>query len=556
MVRQLAPWGVQTKTAISAADGLMILRQASRAGQAIDAVLLDHNMPEMSGIDLLAILRADPRLRGLKILLCSSSGVGSLKDELVGVEVDGFLHKPLRHTTLLTRLAEMLGGAVEDRPAVPSAPAEPAMPARRLRILVAEDNQVNQQVATGLITKLGHRVDIAANGREAVEAICNLPYDLILMDVQMPEMDGFEATAAIRRLNGGRADVPIIAMTANAMEGDPQKCLAAGMDDYIAKPVDRRKLANAIGYWSARRSGGVELAASAGAPPNPCRSRNPPEPVPEPKPDHRSAILVVEDDPISRRILAGLLKEEGRDIDTAVNGTEAVEAAKRRPYDAILMDIQMPEMDGFAATRAIRALPTPSGATPVIAMTADADLLQGDEWRDCGMIDFVTKPINRKQVNEKLEHWTSQSAEKADADAGRIEVERLADLADAMGWDTVAELVELFIEASGQSVQAICAALAAGDLIVGGQGGPYPERFVEQCRCGDVAGCLPDLAGDMPRRRTCGRAPLSGRSKPRQPPPWLHCALRSASRRRPDLRLTRSAIVSSGSLVYSVMPRV
>ena len=473
MVRQLAPWGVQTKTAVSAAEGLMILRQASRAGQAIDAVLLDHNMPEMSGIDLLAILRADPRLRSLKILLCSSSGVGSLKDELVGVEVDGFLHKPLRHTTLLTRLAEMLGGAVEDSSALPSAPAEPATPARRLRILVAEDNQVNQQVATGLITKLGHRVDIAANGREAVEAICNLPYDLILMDVQMPEMDGFEATAAIRRLNGGRADVPIIAMTANAMEGDPQKCLAAGMDDYIAKPVDRRKLANAIGYWSARRSGGAELAPVRWSRrlPNRCRSRSP-GPVAEPKQDHRRAILVVEDDPISRRILAGLLKEEGRDIDTAVNGTEAVEAAKRRPYDAILMDIQMPEMDGFAATRAIRALPTPSGATPVIAMTADADLLQGDEWRDCGMIDFVTKPINRKQVNEKLEHWTSQTADKAQASRAipsSVEVERLADLADAMGWDTVAELVELFIEASGQSVEAICAALAAGDLIKAGK---------------------------------------------------------------------------------------
>jgi len=348
------------------------------------------------------------------------------------------------------------------------------MPARRLRILVAEDNQVNQQVATGLITKLGHRVDIAANGREAVEAICNLPYDLVFMDVQMPEMDGFEATASIRRLKGGRSDVPIIAMTANAMEGDPQKCLAAGMDDYIAKPVDRRKLANAIGYWSARRSGGIELpsaeAPPAEAPPFP--EQPPPEeaPLPEPEvPDAMKAILVVEDDPISRRILAGLLKEEGRVIDTAVNGSEAVEAARRRPYDAILMDIQMPEMDGFAATRAIRALPTPSGATPVIAMTADADLLQGDEWRDCGMIDFVTKPINRKQVNEKLEHWTSQSAAKPDADLATIEVERLADLADAMGWDTVAELVELFIEASSQSVQSICAALVAGDLIVAGK---------------------------------------------------------------------------------------
>ena len=131
----------------------------------------------------------------------------------------------------------------------------------------------------------------------------------------------------------------------------------------------------------------------------------------------------------------------------------------------------MPEMDGFAATRAIRALPTPSRTTPVIAMTADADLLQGDEWRDCGMIDFVTKPINRKQINEKLEHWTTQPAEGPDADAGQdnIDVERLADLADAMGWDTVAELVELFIEASGQSVLAISQAIAAGNLIAAGK---------------------------------------------------------------------------------------
>ncbi|UEM20026.1 response regulator [Skermanella mucosa] len=470
MARQLAPWGVETRTAVSAAEGLTILRQASRAGQPLDAVLLDHNMPEMSGIDLLAILRADPRLRGLKVALCSSSGVGSLKDELVGVEVDALLHKPLRHTTLLTRLAELLGGAAPEGADPAEVPAEAAAPARRLRILVAEDNQVNQQVATGLITRLGHRVDIAANGREAVEAICNLPYDLVLMDVQMPEMDGYEATAAIRRLKGGRAEVPIIAMTANAMEGDPQKCLAAGMDDYLPKPVDRRKLANAIGYWGHRRGGG---GAEPPAPPAQLPAQIP---VPPPasagiEAGPETAILVVEDDPISRRILAGLLKEEGRRIDVAVNGREAVEAALRRPYHAILMDIQMPEMDGFAATRAIRALPPPAGSAPVIAMTADAELLQGEEWRACGMVDFVTKPINRKLVNEKLEHWAARSvpaAEPGPADH-LVDAERLADLADAMGWDTVSDLIDLFLEAGREAASGIRAALARGDLAAAGK---------------------------------------------------------------------------------------
>ncbi|WP_158046991.1 response regulator [Skermanella pratensis] len=470
MARQLAPWGVETRTAVSAADGLAILRQASRAGQPLDAVLLDHNMPEMSGIDLLAILRADPRLRGLKVALCSSSGVGSLKDELVGVAVDALLHKPLRHTTLLTRLAELLGGAAPDGPDTAAVPAEAAAPARRLRILVAEDNQVNQQVATGLITRLGHRVDIAANGREAVEAICNLPYDLVLMDVQMPEMDGYEATAAIRRLKGGRAEVPIIAMTANAMEGDPQKCLAAGMDDYLPKPVDRRKLANAIGYWGHRRGGGEAQT------PAPAQLPVPPAAPAEIAPDPGIAILVVEDDPISRRILAGLLKEEGRRIDVAVNGREAVEAALRRPYHAILMDIQMPEMDGFAATRAIRALPPPAGSAAVIAMTADADLLQGEEWRACGMVDFVTKPINRKLVNEKLEHWAVRAAPAAEPDPADhlpadhlVDAERLADLADAMGWDTVSDLIDLFLEAGRETASAIRAALARGDLAAAGK---------------------------------------------------------------------------------------
>lgn len=125
-------------------------------------------------------------------------------------------------------------------------------PNRRLRILLVEDNIVNQKVALKMIQKLGHQVDCAGNGLEALKAMQDLPYDLILMDCQMPEMDGFEATCAIRQLTGAVARVPIIALTANAMKGDRERCLAAGMDDYLSKPIDRPKLKRIIDEWGAK----------------------------------------------------------------------------------------------------------------------------------------------------------------------------------------------------------------------------------------------------------------------------------------------------------------
>ena len=132
-----------------------------------------------------------------------------------------------------------------------------------LRILIAEDNHVNQLLTVALIGKLGHKTDVAANGREAVEAVRSLPYDMVLMDVMMPEMDGFEATAEIRMLPPPKNRIPIIALTANAMRGDDKVCLSRGMDDYLAKPIDFTKMAAAINRWGRARASTAAVLRTA-----------------------------------------------------------------------------------------------------------------------------------------------------------------------------------------------------------------------------------------------------------------------------------------------------
>jgi CheY-like chemotaxis protein len=202
-------------------------------------------------------------LSGTRIVITSSQGLPADQHEGEAA-TDAFLHKPLRQASLLDTIGRVLGLAGSDASGADENPAAAAETAgRRLRILVAEDNPVNQQVAMGLLRKLGHSVDVVGDGVEALEAVRLLPYDLVLMDVQMPEMDGLEATRAIRALGQQpAAGVPIVAMTANAMRGDDQMCLDAGMNGYISKPIDRRKLVEVLAQFPAGEDAAPPAAAA------------------------------------------------------------------------------------------------------------------------------------------------------------------------------------------------------------------------------------------------------------------------------------------------------
>ncbi len=250
--RQLAPWGVDTLVRSTPDEAMEVLAAERAQGRPIRTVILDRSRAENSGLAVIHALRARFPASDLSILLIPAIGFALRRDQIAAAGVDGVLVKPVRQSRLLAHLAGLADG-----PRAPSAPvavkSTPAASAR-MRLLLAEDNPVNQQVAVLLLRKQGHSIDVAGNGREAVEAVRNtpIPYDLVLMDVQMPEMDGLEATAAIRALPGERRDTIIVAMTANAMQGDSDICLKAGMNDYIAKPVTPEKLSTVLAAWSAR----------------------------------------------------------------------------------------------------------------------------------------------------------------------------------------------------------------------------------------------------------------------------------------------------------------
>ncbi|HLN23640.1 MAG TPA: response regulator [Patescibacteria group bacterium] len=251
--RQLMAVGAAIEEADSAAEGLLRVRKAMANGRPFDLVLLDHQLPGMSGLDLAAILRADPALAGLKLVLATSAQLSEVREHALRIGLDVVIAKPVPQSRLVDCLQTASGRVRPARPdPYPQQQLDVAPTGGLLRILVAEDNAINQQVAVGLLARLGHRADVANDGAEAVALVECCDYDLVLMDMQMPKMDGISATRAIRALPGAVSRIPIVAMTANVMASDRDNCLAAGMDDFVAKPIDRRSLGALLARWAER----------------------------------------------------------------------------------------------------------------------------------------------------------------------------------------------------------------------------------------------------------------------------------------------------------------
>jgi two-component system, sensor histidine kinase and response regulator len=249
----LAEWGVEASTAAAGADALQEMRVSNTAGRPYALVLLDAVMPVIDGFAVAREIRDDAKLAASTVMLLSSADSSDDLFRCRELGIAAYVRKPVKHSELLSAIQASLG-AESTRVGKSDATArgDHLGATRSLNILLAEDNPINQRVATSLLEARGHRLTSCGNGIEALRAMALESFDLVLMDVQMPEMDGLEATKAIRlgeRESG--AHVRIVAMTAHALKGDRERCLAAGMDDYVAKPVSEEELLRAVEQGSA-----------------------------------------------------------------------------------------------------------------------------------------------------------------------------------------------------------------------------------------------------------------------------------------------------------------
>jgi signal transduction histidine kinase/DNA-binding response OmpR family regulator len=253
LAEQLSQYGIDASGTANPEQAITMLREASQAGRAFGLALLDYRMPDCDGVELGRRIRADDATRTMRLVLLSSSAQRSDAQRLSEGLFDHYLLKPVTRRDL----TECLETALPSRHDVAKDPAPMVAPdssrAQRslegMRVLLAEDNLVNQKVAAHALKKLGCLVEVVGTGAQAVKAWESARYELILMDCQMPELDGYEATREIRRREAGRQQIPIVALTAHAMHGAQPECLAAGMNDYLTKPLDRAELQACLERW-------------------------------------------------------------------------------------------------------------------------------------------------------------------------------------------------------------------------------------------------------------------------------------------------------------------
>jgi two-component system, sensor histidine kinase and response regulator len=251
--KQLYAWGVQCRGAGGGEEGLRALRESAIEGALFALAILDYNMPGIDGLSLAGMIKSDPFLAGTRLIMISSVGIRGDGKKARETGISGYLTKPIRRDVLYESIAAVMGyvdagaeGTLVTRYTVGKA-------RRRIagKVLLVEDNPLNQEVTLGMLSVLGVEADVAGNGKEALDAIAAKRYDLVLMDCQMPVMDGYMATRILRarEKKTGGGHLHVVALTANALSGDSEACLAVGMDGYLSKPFTIQKLGSMLSKW-------------------------------------------------------------------------------------------------------------------------------------------------------------------------------------------------------------------------------------------------------------------------------------------------------------------
>jgi two-component system, sensor histidine kinase LadS len=366
-------------------------------------------------------------LRGskLKMILLSSVGNALSSSEAKNIGIETVLTKLVKASQLYSEVSKLFAPAAPVnvlRANPEQAPKTPARP-NPLRILVAEDNAVNIKFVMLLLSRFGYRADVAGNGKEAVEAVSRQAYDVVLMDVQMPEMDGIEATKLICQRIPPRSRPRIIAVTAGVMQSERQACLDAGMDEFLNKPILAQELEEALARC-------VRLEAEL---PNDFALRHPLD------------ILVVEDDDNSRRMVVTMLERLGYAPIAVNHGDEALDKVRAQLFDVIFMDIHMPQMNGLEVTARIHNQTIVGQRPRIIATTASVLVEDRQACIDAGMDAFLNKPLLPREVMDALTA-SRRLPRPAMSSEAEFDESTLDEMRASFREEDVLEIVELFLK--------------------------------------------------------------------------------------------------------------
>lgn len=396
----------QAAAVTSAGAAISALQEAQQQGAAYDLVFMDWDMPGMDGRDGVRGIRASSAIADtLVVAMASGLNRDQVLEQGKALSIAGILEKPFSSSTLVDAITVAIGGRsyrrLQHRRQTHN--REIAAQLAGAYVLLVEDNDINQELAVEILTSVGLVVDLASNGKEAIAMLARNQYDAVLMDCEMPVMDGYAATVAIRK-DQRFTQLPILAMSANTMTGDREKCLAVGMNDHIAKPVDVELLFNMLLRWIKPRAFNPATEAIAEV-----RANSSPQHFANRSsiPRHvKGKVLLVEDNPINQEIAVAMLQSLGVRVELANNGAEAIAMLARSAFTVILMDCQMPIMDGFQATLFIREQERAAGThTPIVALTANAVADDRAECLSIGMDDYLAKPFTLQQLSRLLERW-------------------------------------------------------------------------------------------------------------------------------------------------------
>jgi PAS domain S-box-containing protein len=440
---QLSAWDLEHDCVESGMDALARMKQAARMGRPYRVAILDYNMPEIDGVDLGRIIRDERSLRGTVLVLLTSAAREASIDQLAEVGFAGYLVKPVRAASLMQTLAGALASRVESRtPPLPESRAASTMlqQVTQGRILLVEDNPANQKVARIMLEKLGCEVHVVSNGSEAVDRVASERYDIVFMDCQMPVMDGYEATRRIRAMPGHPSTVPIVAMTAHAMQGDRERCLEAGMTEYTSKPIVKKTVRDILRRYLGERC----AEARAGI----------------------SKILIADDDPGYQETIRKALRRfyPAARIRTASDGVEACTLVGSFLPDLLVCDLVMPNLEGAAVVRYLRESRRYARTSIVVVTSLEGDDPRVRDVTAAGVDAIVTKPFTAQSLIDALSGATSAPL-PSEAPAP-VPVLDPTVLADMLGDDveTLLEVVSTYEQTLPPLIDEIVAAVASGDL--------------------------------------------------------------------------------------------